>query len=129
MDRKDMLAKRLRDLRAAAQLTQGQVADLFRPKVSRAAVAQWESAENATIPDLFRLGVLARAYNTTIDFIVTGQHPTEQLAALAPEAKSIAEALAQLPPDQARYHRDAILRDVEVQRALPQLAARKRSRH
>jgi transcriptional regulator with XRE-family HTH domain len=129
MDRKDMLAKRLRDLRTDAKLTQGQVADLFRPKVSRAAVAQWESAENATVPDLFRLGVLARAYNTTIDFIVTGQHPSDKLAALAPEAQTIAEALAQLPPDQARYHRDAILRDVEVARALPTPRKRRRDAH
>jgi transcriptional regulator with XRE-family HTH domain len=120
MDRKEMLAKRLRDLRTAAKLTQEQVADLFRPKVSRAAVAQWESVDSPTVPDLFRLGILARAYGTTIDYIVTGAEP--QLENQLPsELRTITEALSTLPPDQVRYHRDAILRDASVAQALPTL--------
>lgn len=121
MDRKEMLAKRLRDLRTAAKMTQGQVADLFRPKLSRAAVAQWESTDSPTVPDLFRLGILARAYGTTIDYIVTGHDAALDAAHLTPELLNVADALSHLPVDQMRYHRDAILRDAAVARAIPQL--------
>lgn len=60
------LWKNLKDAREKSGLTQEAVGRLFHPPISRAAVAQWETADG-TQPEMNRLAILARAYKTTVD--------------------------------------------------------------
>lgn len=63
------LWKRLREAREKAELSQDDVGKLFKPSISRAAVAQWEQ-EHGTQPEAWRLPILARAYQTSTDTLL-----------------------------------------------------------
>ena len=61
--------QRLNELRRQAGLTQEGLADLLG--VTRQAVQKWESG--ASRPDLENLAALARYFNVSLDYLVTGQ--------------------------------------------------------
>lgn len=60
---------RLKDLRLMYGLTQEEVADKIC--VTKQAVSKWENG--LSLPDVAALGSLAELYNTTIDFLLTGE--------------------------------------------------------
>lgn len=66
------LSERIRDLRKARGLSQGELAE--RIKVSRPAVTQWENGDtkNLRIDNLLSL---ARAFDMTVDELITGKSP------------------------------------------------------
>lgn len=64
-------ARRLREARENAGLSQESVADEF--KIARAAVSQWESDTKATIPETNRIARLAQLYNVSADWLLTGR--------------------------------------------------------
>lgn len=68
----------LRFWRKRARLSQEAVSQLFEPPISRAAVAQWETAKSqgGTVPEVDRLKVLAAAYGCSIDELIGGPGPT-----------------------------------------------------
>lgn len=84
------LAARLKAARLDAGMTQADVGRLFTPPIARAAVAQWEDPENGTTPQLERVAVLARAYGTTPDRLLTG---TDTDPAAKPGQPLTAEAI------------------------------------
>ena len=63
--------QRLYDLRKKAGLSQEGLADLLG--VTRQAVQKWEAG--ASRPDMDNLAALARYFNVTLDYLVTGQEP------------------------------------------------------
>ena len=64
-----MLNERLKNLRLAKGLTLQQVGDVFG--ISRASVSSWESGTNQ--PDPRKLEKLAELFETSVEFLVTGQ--------------------------------------------------------
>lgn len=69
------LGKRLMAARQSAKLTQAEVAEkLF---VSTQAVSLWERDENS--PDIAKLPELSKLYKVTIDWLVSGEAPDENL--------------------------------------------------
>ncbi len=70
--------QRLYDLRKKAGLSQEGLADLLG--VTRQAVQKWEAG--ASRPDMDNLAALARYFNVTLDYLVTGEEP------LAPAAQT-----------------------------------------
>jgi len=64
-----MLNERLKSLRLAKGLTLQQVGDFFG--ISRASVASWESGTNQ--PDPRKLEKLAEIFDSTVEYLVTGQ--------------------------------------------------------
>ncbi len=69
------LGKRLAAARQSAKLTQAEVAEkLF---VSAQAVSLWERDDN--YPDISKLPELSRLYKVSIDWLVSGEAPDEQL--------------------------------------------------
>ena len=69
------LGSRLMMARTSANLTQAQVAEKLY--VSAQAVSLWERDENA--PDITKLPELSRLYKVTIDWLVSGEMPDEQI--------------------------------------------------
>ena len=65
----NMLSERLKNLRLAKGLTLQQVGDVFG--ISRASVSSWESGTNQ--PDPRKLESLAALFETSVEFLVTGQ--------------------------------------------------------
>ena len=63
--------QRLYDLRKKAGLSQEGLADLLG--VTRQAVQKWEAG--ASRPDMDNLAALARYFNVTLDYLVTGEEP------------------------------------------------------
>ena len=63
--------QRLYELRKKAGLSQEGLADLLG--VTRQAVQKWEAG--ASRPDMDNLAALARYFNVTLDYLVTGQEP------------------------------------------------------
>ena len=63
--------QRLYELRKKSGLSQEGLADLLG--VTRQAVQKWEAG--ATRPDMDNLAALARYFNVTLDYLVTGQEP------------------------------------------------------
>ena len=63
--------QRLNDLRKKAGLSQEGLADLLG--VTRQAVQKWEAGTSR--PDMDNLAALARYFNVTLDYLVTGQEP------------------------------------------------------
>ena len=63
--------QRLYDLRKKAGLSQESLADLLG--VTRQAVQKWEAGTSR--PDMDNLTALARYFNVTLDYLVTGQEP------------------------------------------------------
>jgi len=71
------IGDRLKECRQEARLTQQQVADWFG--ISRSAVREWESGRAR--PDQSKLQTLARKFNKSVDYLVTGRRqavPPEQ---------------------------------------------------
>ena len=60
---------RLKDLRIEYGLTQEEVADKIC--VTKQAVSKWENG--LSLPDVAALGSLAELYNTTVDYLLTGE--------------------------------------------------------
>ena len=60
---------RLKDLRMKYGLTQEEVADKIC--VTKQAVSKWENG--LSLPDVATLGSLAELYNTTVDYLLTGE--------------------------------------------------------
>ena len=71
-----MLNERIRGLRLARGLTLQQVGDAFG--ISKVSVSSWESGKSN--PDHKRLEQLAALLGTTVQYLVSGQHPQEQQA-------------------------------------------------
>jgi len=67
---------RLNELRRKAGLSQENLAELLG--VTRQAVQKWESG--ASRPDMDNLAALARYFNVSLDYLVTGQTPSESSA-------------------------------------------------
>jgi len=91
------IARNLRDARenATPKLTQKNVAELFNPPVSRAAIAQWEIGE--TLPDVDRLLVLSKVYGRTIDSLIFGDDdPPRGQEELTPAAIKVARTWQRL---------------------------------
>jgi transcriptional regulator with XRE-family HTH domain len=63
--------QRLREAREAAKKTQQEVADLFKPPLTRNAVSNWEADKNR--PDADHLAVIARALKTSLDHLHYGR--------------------------------------------------------
>lgn len=63
------LGARIKECRSAKKLTLQQVGDHFG--INRASVSDWEREQ--TRPDLDRLVSLARLFNTTTDYLLTGK--------------------------------------------------------
>ena len=63
--------QRLYELRKKAGLSQEGLADLLG--VTRQAVQKWEAGTSR--PDMDNLAALARYFNVTLDYLVTGQEP------------------------------------------------------
>lgn len=72
-DSMDTLGQRLRALRAQAGYTQGEVAKLL--KIARPTYANYEADRYE--PDMDLLAKLARLFDTSLEFLATGQGPTE----------------------------------------------------
>ena len=70
---------RLYDLRRRAGLSQEQLADLVG--VTRQAVQKWESG--ASRSDMDNLAALARYFNVTLDWLITGETPPQAAAGSA----------------------------------------------
>jgi transcriptional regulator with XRE-family HTH domain len=64
-----MLNERLKNLRLAKGLTLQQVGDVFG--ISRASVSSWESGTNQ--PDPRKLQKLAELFESTVEYLITGQ--------------------------------------------------------
>ncbi|MBD5091947.1 MAG: helix-turn-helix domain-containing protein [Clostridiales bacterium] len=60
---------RLRDLRIAHNMSQDEVAAAIN--VTRQAISKWETDHG--LPDVASLGTLARLFNTTVDYLLTGE--------------------------------------------------------
>jgi transcriptional regulator with XRE-family HTH domain len=116
---------RLQQARRAAKLSQQHVGGLFSPKITRSAVAQWETG--AALPDLNRLSTLAFAYGVSIDWIVTGRaapehaRPPELREHLSPDAVQIAVAWMLLSQDARDVWRMSLYRNVAIERTMPWL--------
>lgn len=66
------IAQRIRQARLDRKLTLTKVAEGFG--ISRVAVAQWEGkAGSSTLPDVAKLGKLARILGVTCDWLLTGE--------------------------------------------------------
>ncbi len=69
------LGKRLKAARQSAKLTQAEVAEKLY--VSSQAVSLWEKDEN--YPDISKLPELSKLYKVSIDWLVSGEAPDEEL--------------------------------------------------
>jgi len=101
---REAIARNLRDARenATPKLTQKNVAELFNPPISRAAIAQWEIGE--TLPDVDRLLVLSKVYGRTIDSLIFGDDdPPRGQEELTPAAIKVARTWQRLNA-QGRAH-------------------------
>ena len=67
-------------LRAEKKLSQGDLADAL--EVSRQSVSKWET--DASVPELDKLIKLSQLFGVTLDELVTGETPPEQLPASPP---------------------------------------------
>jgi len=91
-DLRHTVAKNLRETRESFDFSQADVAELFNPPLSRAAIGQWEVGD--TLPDIDRLAVLSKAYGVTIDSLVFGD---DYLARdIPPEALKFARKFMEL---------------------------------
>ena len=86
---KEVMAGRLRTLRAKARMTQKQVAQILN--LDRSAYAYYETA--TTFPDYQTLVRLAKMYRVTADYLLGLEDGTEAGGAVRPRAQR--EALAQ----------------------------------
>lgn len=122
-------AGRLKAARLRAGLTQGEVAALFDPPITRVAVAQWEDSARGTKPELERLLVMADAYGVTVDSLVTGHEgasptpPHQPADSLGIPPGELADAWARLPKRKRAQYANAILIDAAILDALPELAS------
>lgn len=96
---RQQIARNLRNARNSVEpkLTQSNVAQMFNPPLTRAAVAQWEGGE--AMPDIDRLAILSKAYGCTIDSLIFGDdHLKNQKGdiQLSPEALKLARAWMKL---------------------------------
>jgi transcriptional regulator with XRE-family HTH domain len=108
-------------------LSQERVGQLFSPPISRAAVAQWET-DGGTSPEHARLAVLARAYGTTIDYILTGDERPRSEGDLSPRAHEVGVAFDRLDEDANATFRDLIFREAAAAIAMPYLQETARAR-
>lgn len=126
------LSARLKEARLAARpkLSQEDVGGLFEPKISRAAVSQWEDALKGTTPDLDKLVTLSRTYRVSLDWLLTGETPAPLAKAaekrasyssngLNSEAVEVARLWASLPIVKQRLFKDAIEWDAAILEAFP----------
>lgn len=67
------IGERITNLRKQHDLSQGQLASLMA--VSRQAISKWEHDQAS--PDTLNLIRLAEVFETTIEYLATGQEPTE----------------------------------------------------
>jgi transcriptional regulator with XRE-family HTH domain len=101
-------------------MSQERVGQLFSPPISRAAVAQWET-DGGTSPEHARLAVLARAYGTTIDYILTGDEAAQIGSDLSPPAHEVGVAFDRLDEGANATFRDLIFREAAAAIAMPYL--------
>lgn len=66
-----MLNERIRALRLAKGLTLQQVGDIFG--ISRASVSNWEAGHSQ--PDPRKIERLAKLFETSVQFLISGEHP------------------------------------------------------
>ena len=114
------MGKRIKEIRKKARLRQWQLAEILG--TTQSAVHKYE---HGVIPEPRRLVKLARLGNTTIEWILTGQHwenGSEGQERMQPDTYKLAERLQSLGPEQRRTLDDAlrIVTDaLEVMRAVP----------
>lgn len=125
------IAFRLRAARISAGLSQEAVGKLFSPRISRAAVAQWErrasSGSRRTLPDMRRLSTLAEAYHTSVEYLLYGREEQEPAAAKRPaslndltdDAIEFARAWQTLDRDTREVFRDALFRVAALNQVMP----------
>lgn len=111
------MARRLRELRAAAGMTQQEVADEIG--VSRRAIWTWERGEAPRNPST-ALPALARLYGTTPRFILYGEASVD-LEALAAEVQVMGQRLAELATLVAEGFGERRKLDEEIVRLLGRL--------
>ena len=100
------MGKRIKEVRKKVGLRQWQLAELLG--TTQSAVHKYE---HGVIPEPRRLVKLARLGNTTIEWILTGQHwesGSVQQDRLPPDVYRLAERLHALGPDQSRILDDAL---------------------
>lgn len=118
----------IKEARARSKLSQEAVGKLFKPEISRSAVAQWE-ADGGTVPELERLPILARAFNCTLDELIGAAAPKPGPAIqqdrsaemLADGAIDVAHAWSALPDIRRELYREMILRDAAMNDVAPHL--------
>jgi len=114
------MGKRIKEIRKKARLRQWQLAEILG--TTQSAVHKYE---HGVIPEPRRLVKLARLGNTTIEWILTGQHwenGSEGQERLQPDTYRLAERLQSLGPEQRRTLDDAlriVTEALEVMRAVP----------
>jgi transcriptional regulator with XRE-family HTH domain len=100
------MGKRIKEIRKRARLRQWQLAEILG--TTQSAVHKYE---HGVIPEPRRLVKLARLGNTTIEWILTGQHwenGSEGQERLQPDTYRLAERLQSLGPEQRRTLDDAL---------------------
>ena len=114
------MGRRIKEIRKKARLRQWQLAEILG--TTQSAVHKYE---HGVIPEPRRLVKLARLGNTTIEWILTGQHwenGSEGQERLQPDTYKLAERLQALGPEQRRTLDDAlriVTEALEVMRAVP----------
>ena len=114
------MGKRIKEIRKKARLRQWQLAEILG--TTQSAVHKYE---HGVIPEPRRLVKLARLGNTTIEWILTGQHwenGSEGQERLQPDTYKLAERLQALGPEQRRNLDDAlriVTEALEVMRSVP----------